>query len=156
ALLAAILSAPALPALDLPEPWRVTQVRVAPRPMLHVERAPDRGRGAPAALVAHVRFRYEEAGSGSAAGASAGASASASASASVVTDVSTPALVVADPPSGRLFRRDPAAERAALDQVAHHGFRLPSDPWLRSRVPHAYTIAATRLAAAVRALVGLG
>ena len=115
-LLERLLSAPALPRLDLPESLRFEVVRVAPRPRLRL-RSPHRG-SSREWLSANLSFQYG--------------------------DLEVAALA-GDPGvyqrgERRFLLRDPETERESIDRLRHLGFRLSGDLSLSvppARVPPA-------------------
>nr|MCU0253871.1 DEAD/DEAH box helicase [Acidobacteriota bacterium] len=125
-----LLALPAGPRLDLPEDLSPRELRARPEPRLRV-RSPERGRGGER-LAGEISFAYD--------------------GEEVAMDHPSPAV---PRPGRRLVVRDLEAERAALDGLAAHGWRLEPHA-ARGGSPAHVSIAAPRFAASVAPLLAEG
>jgi hypothetical protein len=125
-----LLSAPTLPAIDLPEEWGYQEVVVPPRPCLKIS-APAKNYGRiNLRMTAELSFEYE--------------------GCSVAEK--TQSRGIYDPSTRRFIRRDGPLEKAAVEQMQEAGMRFAAGSWSGGGE---WTVTPNKLPQVVRALAEL-
>ncbi len=128
-MIATLLGTPGVPPLEVPEELRYEEITVAPRPGVRI-RSVDHASGD--TLNAEIFFEYDG---------------------TMVTALGESAGFY-EPSARRLVRRDPVAEKAALELAGELGFRFRPVSWYQARPQ--WDLHPARMPRAVRALLDAG